>query len=659
MTNCIKMLQNIKNNYTKILDSKLYNGFYYDYMLYKGECIRQTLSDINDMAIADFSTFDIASGVLYSTVTWKDAINNGVDMKDIGLTGVDNGFIKFDKYSISNKRFLNLFLNSKYHIDSGDTRFFMTPVTGNTLEYKYPMYLVEDSDGKYLSLKGGFYQGFFKLEGFDYQVLPFNYNKDYVFHFELRPRSDYDIDENAVNKSHSGNSGIFFFLGTRAENKFFPFYKESSATTAMKKVNAVTEGYFDGCGAEPDEVYNIDHRNVNENGDWLLDETEPPCPKTEEPELPMYFVVGDGYFLDDGSVSKEQIFNNDVVVVDNSSCKKTAHPDHLYTYDFMPNSYCECSPSEDEIPCESGKSGCCKTYFNDDYFEDECEGRDFEKSIEPSYINKDIRIDKTGKSYVDSEGYGLGENGYYEIETDNKFILFDRTDEGFTTENYEEGTSIKLYGKKSVPNINYFLLMDRTPTGYTTETIGQYEEEHGIEYNIYKDVRNNVFALKINEDGSIGYRYGVLNCDEDNENRYEVKEEFSKPGIIKFDKWNSINVRFAVINPAIEKCDTKQRKMRLMIYVNGFLVFISKELSTILLKPLDEAYQRQEGVPYNISLGGGSIGLMETILPDYYATPQYLMPIERDFCGTFIGDIRSFKIYEGFINYSTIANYLS
>ena len=74
---------------------------------------------------------------------------------------------------------------------------------------------------------------------------------------------------------------------------------------------------------------------------------------------------------------------------------------------------------------------------------------------------------------------------------------------------------------------------------------------------------------------------------------------------------------------------------------------------------LDDIYQRQEAVPYNMSLGGGSIGLLETILPDYYALPEYLLPIERDFCGTFIGDIKSFKIYEGFINYSSIANYLS
>ncbi len=96
-----------------------------------------------------------------------------------------------------------------------------------------------------------------------------------------------------------------------------------------------------------------------------------------------------------------------------------------------------------------------------------------------------------------------------------------------------------------------------------------------------------------------------------------------------------------------------------MIYENGFLIFISKELLAFNFKDLDDDYTKQEGVPYNISLGGGTIGLLETILPDYYKTPEYILPLERDFCGTFLGDIKCFKIYNGMIDYSTIKNYLS
>jgi hypothetical protein len=50
---------------------------------------------------------------------------------------------------------------------------------------------------------------------------------------------------------------------------------------------------------------------------------------------------------------------------------------------------------------------------------------------------------------------------------------------------------------------------------------------------------------------------------------------------------------------------------------------------------------------------------LETIMPRYYDISNYILPIERDFCGTFIGDIKSFKIYLGFIDYYSIRNYLS
>jgi hypothetical protein len=90
------------------------------------------------------------------------------------------------------------------------------------------------------------------------------------------------------------------------------------------------------------------------------------------------------------------------------------------------------------------------------------------------------------------------------------------------------------------------------------------------------------------------------------------------------------------------------------------LVLVSKELPAFNFKHIEnECPEKQETVPYNISLGGGSLGLLETILPNYYALSEYILPIERDFCGTFMGDIKSFKMYGGFIDYSSIFNYLS
>lgn len=526
------MHQNIKNKFSRRLDAKLFNQKYYDFMLYKGETSCDCEANIDDMEIANFSDFMIENGKLYSTKQWSGSTNSGVLLKDIGMTGVDNGFITFDKDTISNKDFLDLFFKSTYEIEPNDNRLFLSPVNGNTKQFSYKSGIVSSGDTKYLSLEGGFYQGFFKLFGYDYQLLPDAINQDIVLHFELRPRTDYTIPENSVNNTHKDNEGIFFFMGTRAENKFWQYY----------------------------------------SGEIL--------PKIVEDE------------------------------------------------DF--------------------------DYFSDDFLDD-------------SEMDK---CEPINQNYTDSDGNPLGQQTEYMItSTNNKFIFFDRTKTGFTVDNWIDGTLVRLKGKKR-KNINYFPWMNRTETGFTVDTVdylndnidildGKTEEEIAElnVYNILKDVKNNVFALRVKPDGSIGYRYGVLDCDSDS--HYSVIEEYSTEGIVKPNEWNSINVRFAIINPTNGKCDKRQRKMRIMFYVNGFLKFISKELNTLVFRQLDDIYQRQEGVPYNISLGGGTIGLLETILSKNCNVSEYVLPIEQDFCGTFIGDIKSFKIYLGFIDYCAIKNYLS
>ena len=104
---------------------------------------------------------------------------------------------------------------------------------------------------------------------------------------------------------------------------------------------------------------------------------------------------------------------------------------------------------------------------------------------------------------------------------------------------------------------------------------------------------------------------------------------------------------------------TGSHRIKIYFYVNGCLKLVSKELPEFAFRELNDVYQKQEGVPFSISLGGGTQGLMETIGPDYMNTTRYLLPLERDFGGSFIGDIKSFKMYACPLNYSTIRDYLS
>lgn len=566
------MFQNVKANKYKSIESCLYTGNYYDYALYNGDTY--TASDYKNHEIIDISCpFTFINNRLYSNSTWKEAINNGVKLEDIGFTGVDNGFIHFDKRRISNQDFLKLYTSSTFEISSGDTRLFLTPITGNTQRFSYPLYYHEDEKDCYLSFRGGFYQGFFKLYGFKYEILPVKQLNDWVFNFEIRPRNDYKLQENIINNLHPENYGIFFFMGLRGENKMWQYFNSDS------------------------DEFIIDKNHQDEHN-----------PKDE------YYAQNE--------------------------------PDYFENNEYTDEKY-------SDINCDNSK------YYKDNYFDTPpcAEG---DRAIEPPYMEKDIEIDedKLKDIITDSDGHIIGKKGYYEIESDNKFLLFDRTPSGVTTETYTEGMAVKLQGYQDWDNINLFPLMNRTETGWTTNSINDFYQQHRKKYDFYEDTKNNVFALRVTKDGRIGYRYGILDCDKEKPH-YSLVEEYSKEGIVKFNEWNKITVRIALLDAPSDKCDNLKRKMKIMIYVNGFLKFISRELDCFEFREQNTVYQLQEGVPYNISLGGGTLGLLEMITLDYYKVSNHLLPIEKDFCGTFIGDIKTFKMYNCFIDYSTIKDYLS
>ena len=76
----------------------------------------------------------------------------------------------------------------------------------------------------------------------------------------------------------------------------------------------------------------------------------------------------------------------------------------------------------------------------------------------------------------------------------------------------------------------------------------------------------------------------------------------------------------------------------------------------VKLKKLSIHDELQEGIAYNISLGGGTQGLIDMIgFNDNYKT-QYVLPIEKYFAGSFIGKISQFKIFNNKVTYEKILN---
>ena len=579
----------------------------------------------------------------YPTYTWEGCKNDGAVLNDIGYTGIDNGLIYYGGWErVTNKEFYEIFTNSMIAIEPGDCKMHLHQVTGNTGVYSYPMEYVEN---KYYTLSGGFFQGFYKLHGFDYQILPQYIEDEWNVEITLRPRFLIQED-NTLNAKHPDNEGIFFFMGARAEDKFLQFYN-----TDLSKYPDREQPNRNWC--------NDDYFLTSSEDDFGYMECKD-CPKDEG-----YPFIG-GY---ENCCSKEEKDRKKK----KCDCKKTASivedvkketgkeynkrkarnlTYFLNTYGYNEFSNCHCAKTISGDDCECCKTGffadayigksdknCCGTYLYDD-----------------DYIEKDIVI--SGATLITSDGNPVSESGYYEIKTDNKFLTFNRTKYGFTTANWDEDTLVVLTGSTSEFRTgNLFLLMHRGCSGYTTETIDEYYAENAKEYDYMSDMFGNAFAIKRNSDGSISYRYLVMDCDK--EDRYDILEETSFPNLIPDGRWATINIKFGIVNGnGLNECGYPigKRKMRIYIYVNGYLKFISKELPEFNFRELSTTKEKQEGVPFNISVGGGTQGLCDSVWLDYFRAFEKILPIEKNFAGTFIGDLMSFRFYTCRLQYAEIRN---
>ena len=173
-----------------------------------------------------------------------------------------------------------------------------------------------------------------------------------------------------------------------------------------------------------------------------------------------------------------------------------------------------------------------------------------------------------------------------------------------------------------------------------------------------QDIYRNAFALQIKDDGTIGYKYLVKDC-ESEEEKYKIESEFTLNPIIQEKIWYTINVKIMPVKHLQRnlRCLTQNfftDKMQIYIYVNGKLVLVSRELPMLNLKLLNDLMDKQEGVPFNISLGGGTQGLSEVVYLNYKKLPEYILPLEKEFGGSFVGWLKAFRFYTCPLNYTEI-----
>jgi hypothetical protein len=568
---------------------------------------------------------------------WESAISSDYTLYNIGYTGVDNGLIRYRKDRISNEQFLKIYSESKFDIHQYDKTLRLHQVSGNTLQYEYP---TEIKNGV-IKLNGGFYQGFFETQCNKYKVLPNTIDSDWHLEFILKKEDFIKESDKTLNDKYPENKGIFFYIGTRAENKWIYLYDDSedecsnlSPDNYVEDAKINKKDYIIGNFYDPNPDFNgFDRFNMdnylnykyfsdeiyNNNG---LDE----CDFTMDD----YIDFNDKPNIIDEENNKFITLGCCNVPVSNISTPSSNITKNCGCIGKIDNKTSNKSSVDDEF-----YGGC--SIFGDDYisdFEDLDDGTDYLEG----------ELDISDFQYELHNGLKLKLANQYYFESDNKFLLFDRTCNGFTVNNWVDGTKVMFHGIKHRFKGNLFLLMNRTCTGYTVDNIHTLIEKDDNQYNIYKDLYNNALAFQITDDGKIGYRYLVLDCE--SENNIKLLTGYSNPNIIKSNEWSIINIR---IKPFA-------KTIKIYFYVNGKLVYITNELPMLNLRELDEIYDKQEGVPYNISLGGGSQGLAETIQPNYMLLPSKVFPIEKYFAGTFIGYLKSFKFYTCHMEYMNIMN---
>ena len=626
-------MANIKINNTRKLDFKIRKDEYWDLMLSKDEAYGTAFDWDDNACLAAFVTPEIDDciryfdkGKVFSSVSWGSAVNSGDDelsgvtLYNIGFTGVDNGLVFYDKNLISNQEFFNYYTGSFYST-CGDTRLSLSVSKCNTEEHIYPIKVIQDEANKYFECKGGFLQGFFKTYGYDYQTLPHFIEDEWNMSFVIRPRSEYPVLDYTLNSEHPENKGIFFYLGMRAENKFWGV----DATDETKSGFTVSR--------------------YNEDGGYGILDTllfNPPEACSEEFQ-----------FIEETSLHRE-------------SCPI---PVNWADDSYISEGY---EPEEGTVlpGCPTAEDSMDQNYVHFD----PCEEGENDPWVQAGYTIKEISLDGIDDIRT-SNGHNIFENtdNYYEIKSNNKYLLFNNTCSGYTVEKWiKEGAEEKTFiftTKKNSKIPNYYLLFNDTCTGYTVDTIGEYLKTIQEPYDIYSDYIRNAFALKYNEDGSITYKYIVKDlgsgCPEydfsDFEGEYidettKIIRETTAPGLVKDGEWTNVHLRFKMMGNYFDKCRTAvgNRKMKLQIYVNGFLKFISRPIPEFNFRELAEVYDKQESVPYNISLGGGTQGLADTVNLDFMDWTPYELPLEKHFGGTFLGDIRLFKFWACPMNFANI-----
>lgn len=568
---------------------------------------------------------------------------------DIGLTGIDNGLV--NKMTGETLNFTEGIFEDSVKFDRMfyDRRMKMIQVTGYTGTYSrfsgisantlyevvsktHPQY------GRYHELYGGFYQGFYKLFGYNYEILPERVTKGWSVEMVLKPRlvDEYTpgSGETTLNLIYPQNKNTFFYMGSRAENKFYHHADgHPNCFTGYTRVTTPLSGCLETCSCCNKSITNsrciyvYPPRSKNNQHDPHVNYGCDKCGGVKEVKLTC------------GCDCKEQPCETCGWECQDHKCSTIFYPTPTPTPTPSSTPTCQtstpvCTPSC--TPCVTCTSCdiCGPTGYTS--IEDTCE-----KDPLFDLMSNNIAFKLCGDPKNPSIGVKvLRFTG--DCETTGTCTTGLTYMTGYTIEQY---CSPPIYPRCSKENPSWLDL------------------EHWFQVNVVWSRYTDFDECDLKYFGGLADITEVRALDSLANNTTNLIQP-------PLTNKNEFGETIEIVNLNKKWLEEKKHRLgRLRIFVNGKPIYTLENFEEVIPRGLNTDKERQLGVPFNISWGGGTQGLHENLtfsscsglttnyIQDPECFPTSLLSgttlsglttnilLEKEFGGTFDGGISQFRMY--------------
>jgi len=412
-------------------------------------CLNNIISEnlaIN-IDLSNVKSWNLNSGFTSTSLTkWSNAISDNINLIDFGLTNFDVGRtnVMWSGITLSPKD--TLF--TMYRIGYNNV---VNPSTGNTsgitATTEYSPYdinaITTGFSGNYFILDGGYLQGFFKLNDYNYELLPSRYNKG--------------ITIETIIYLYPESYGMFYMMGVRSEDKYNPYYDGELITGASENIGITTSfnNYLDSFTEEI--ITKKAFGNVEDNKITTYSTT--PLVDNLKNNLIAFEIT------EDKKIAYKYINNNGSIITNSSNTTISNTGFTMISISFTPN---EIINDPDLIECYSQRSGDLIFYVN---------GRanwiikDFPEFYFKSILNNKEK--QIGVPYSISWGggsFGLKHSWHYDYQTYSLYTgqNIDSINANFFIEDNPIPTECNL-----IPNDNYLFGLSLSANSTTFSNIDE------------------------------------------------------------------------------------------------------------------------------------------------------------------------------------------